>query len=273
MEREREKMESGKSELRMAMEELCLLSSSDVEDQQQEEEQQQQQRSSTMDLLCVSKQLLHVLDEIGPTLLVLRQDIQQNIQRLEDLHARDSSKYASLTAIVTGEVEEGISKKTNSCTRATIWLSRSMNFSLHLLERLMKNPEKSLKEMVEEAYKITLKPFHGWISSAAYRVALELIPDREIFIQLLMGNCQDPEDFAGDVMIFVAIVQPLLEEVNTILVQDPHVHALLLKQTSNARATAREKAKLGQLEIDAATPLYEGCRPKDTRLNVTLMAL
>jgi hypothetical protein len=24
--------------------------------------------------------------------------------------------------------------------------------------------------MVEEAYKIALKPFHGWISSAAYRV-------------------------------------------------------------------------------------------------------
>jgi hypothetical protein len=62
MEREREKMESGKSELRMAMEELCLLSSRDAEDHQQEQEQeQQQQRSSTMDLLCVSKQLLHVL--------------------------------------------------------------------------------------------------------------------------------------------------------------------------------------------------------------------
>jgi hypothetical protein len=45
-----------------------------------------------------------------------------------------------------------------------------MNFSLHLLERIMKNPETSLKEMVEEAYNITLKPFHGWISSAAYRV-------------------------------------------------------------------------------------------------------
>ncbi|KAM0901578.1 hypothetical protein ACQ4PT_019900 [Festuca glaucescens] len=200
MEREREKMESGKSELRMAMEELCLLSSRDVEDHQQEQEQEQeqkQQRSSTMDLLCVSKQLRHVLDEIGPTLLVLRQDIQQNIQRLEDLHARDPSKYASLTAIVTEEVEEGMSKKTNSCTRATIWLSRSMNFSLHLLESLLKNPETSLKEMV----------------------ALELIPDREIFIQLLMGNCQDPEDFAGDVMIFISIVQPLLEEINTILVK------------------------------------------------------
>lgn len=44
------------------MEELCLLSSGDGEQDQQEQEQQQQQiRSSTMDLICVSKQLLHVL--------------------------------------------------------------------------------------------------------------------------------------------------------------------------------------------------------------------
>jgi hypothetical protein len=30
---------------------------------------------------------------------------------------------------------------------------------------------------------------------------------------------------------------------------------------------------MDQLEVDAVTPLYEGCRPEDTRLKVTLMAL
>src|SRR5215216_1320586 len=56
-------------------------------------------------------------------------------------------------------------------------------------------------------------------------------------------------------------------------VRDPYVQELLLKQTSNARAAAREKAKIAQLEKDAVTPLYEGCRPGDTRLNVTLKAM
>lgn len=51
------------------------------------------------------------------------------------------------------------------------------------------------------------------------QVALSLIPDREIFMQLLMGDCQDLEDFAGDVMILVSIVHPLLEEINAILVK------------------------------------------------------
>lgn len=40
-------------------------------------------------------------------------------------------------------------------------------------------------------------------------------------MQLLMGDCQDLEDFAGDVMILVSIVHPLLEEINAILVSDP----------------------------------------------------
>jgi hypothetical protein len=56
-------------------------------------------------------------------------------------------------------------------------------------------------------------------------------------------------------------------------VQNPYVQALLLKQTSNARDAAREKAKLASLEKDAVSPFYAGCRPGDTRLDITLRAL
>ena len=59
----------------------------------------------------------------------------------------------------------------------------------------------------------------------------------------------------------------------TSALRDPHVQELLLKETSNARAAAREKAKLAQMEIDGRTPLYPGCRPDDTRLNITLTSL
>ncbi|XP_066326375.1 glycolipid transfer protein 2-like [Miscanthus floridulus] len=219
MERKQKEMEKGKSELRLAMEELRMCSPGDGEEEQVQVQQvkvQEQPKSSTMDLLSVSKQLIHVLDEIGPTLLVLRQDIQENVQRLQDLHERDSSKYASLTAIVTEEMEQGTAKKTKSCTRAIIWLSRSINFSKYLLERLLKTPESSLEEIVEEAYGNTLKPWHGWISSAAYKVALKLIPEREFFIALLMGNCQDFEDLAEDAKMLSYAVQPLLEEIDAI---------------------------------------------------------
>ena len=55
--------------------------------------------------------------------------------------------------------------------------------------------------------------------------------------------------------------------------RDPELQAPLVKRTGNSRAAAREKSKLAQLEIDAVTPLYEGCASEDTHLNVTLRAL
>jgi hypothetical protein len=59
----------------------------------------------------------------------------------------------------------------------------------------------------------------------------------------------------------------------TSALRDPHVQELLLKETSNVKAAAREKDKLEQMEKDGKNPLYPGCRPGDTCLNVTLKAL
>jgi hypothetical protein len=59
----------------------------------------------------------------------------------------------------------------------------------------------------------------------------------------------------------------------TSALQNPHVQELLLKETSNAKAATREKAKLEQMEIGEKTPLFPGCRPEETRLSITLKAL
>jgi hypothetical protein len=50
-------------------------------------------------------------------------------------------------------------------------------------------------------------------------VAQKLIPEKEIFIALLMGNCQEFEVFAKDVKVLLSIVQPLIEEANAVLVK------------------------------------------------------
>jgi hypothetical protein len=59
----------------------------------------------------------------------------------------------------------------------------------------------------------------------------------------------------------------------TSALQDPHVQELLLKETSNARAAGREKAKLEQMEIDGKTSLFPRCWPEDTCLSIMLKAL
>jgi hypothetical protein len=59
----------------------------------------------------------------------------------------------------------------------------------------------------------------------------------------------------------------------TSVVQDPYVKELLRKKTTNTRAASREESKLAQLELDSKTPLYAGCDPKETRLNIALNLL
>uniref|UniRef100_A0A453DKX5 Uncharacterized protein n=1 Tax=Aegilops tauschii subsp. strangulata TaxID=200361 RepID=A0A453DKX5_AEGTS len=66
------------------------------------------------------------------------------------------------------------------------------------------------------------------------QVALRLIPERDILIQLLMGNCLDHEDLGEYVMILVSVVQPQLEEINAILVGVPHPHVHLLDESVTA---------------------------------------
>ncbi|XP_026429389.1 glycolipid transfer protein 3-like isoform X3 [Papaver somniferum] len=163
----------------------------------------------TKSFLHVCKSLLlQVLDKVGPTMAVLRQDVHQNIQRLEKLHDMDPSMYRNVVGILKKEAGEGTSRKTNSCTRALVWLTRlhlfwicfvficyivciytmflnlfirpwlpyepisrrSLDFAVSLLEKLCKEPDGNLKKAVEESYEVTLKPWHQWISAAAYQL-------------------------------------------------------------------------------------------------------
>ena len=57
------------------------------------------------------------------------------------------------------------------------------------------------------------------------------------------------------------------------IVRDPHVQALLRKETSTKRAASREEANLEQLVVDSNIPLYDGCNPEVTLLSFTLQLL
>uniref|UniRef100_K3YA36 Glycolipid transfer protein domain-containing protein n=1 Tax=Setaria italica TaxID=4555 RepID=K3YA36_SETIT len=78
----------------------------------------------TLPFLALSHLLLRVLDKIGPTMAVLRLDVQRNIERLQELYLLDPAKYSTLTEIVEKEVTEGTARKVDSCARAVLWLAR-----------------------------------------------------------------------------------------------------------------------------------------------------
>ncbi|KAH7685255.1 Glycolipid transfer protein [Dioscorea alata] len=198
-------MQRGWSEISLAVNELSLLNPND------------HSKSSTLIFLGVSNLLLHILDRIGPTMTVLRQDIHTNVERLQEFYLSKSSLYSSLEEVLKKEKDEGTARKNDSCSRAILWLTRSMIFTVSLLERLIKDSESRFEQIVEEAYSTTLKPWHGWISSAAFKIAIKLIPERKEFMAVLAGKEQDHEKLKKDIKSLVLLLQPLLDEVQALL--------------------------------------------------------
>ena len=57
-------------------------------------------------------------------------------------------------------------------TLIMVVLLRSLDFTVSLLQKSKEEPRLSMEQAVEDAYNLTLKPWHGWISSAAFKVII-----------------------------------------------------------------------------------------------------
>lgn len=207
-------MEKGSSEIRSAIEELSMMVNA-------------KQGTSVVDhdatyiptkpFLFLCNLVVQVLDKIGPTMAVLRQDIHQNIQRLEQLYESEPLKFSNLVEMLKKETLEGTARKSNSCSKGFVWLTRSMDFMAALLQKIAKEPGQSIEQAVEESYIITLKPWHGWISSAAYKVALKLVPDKKTFTEVLMAKGENYEALREEIMTLISLLVPFLEDIHTAL--------------------------------------------------------
>ncbi|XP_027090732.1 glycolipid transfer protein 3-like [Coffea arabica] len=171
----------------------------------------------TKPFLSVCNLLLQVLDKIGPTMAVLRQDVHQNIQRLEKFYESEPSVYSNVVEILSKEAKEGKAKKGPSCSKAFVWLTRSLDFTVTLLQLLVEDFGRDMEQVVDEAYNITLKPWHGWISSAAYKVALKLVPDTKDFITILMAEDENRDMLKEETRTLISLFLPVLEGIRTIL--------------------------------------------------------
>ncbi|KAH6759128.1 Glycolipid transfer protein family protein [Perilla frutescens var. frutescens] len=148
---------------------------------------------------------------------VMRQDIHQNIERLDKFHESDPSIYWDVVEILKKEVNEGKARKGPTCSKAFVWLTRSLDFALALLQLLVKDFGRNLEQAVEESYNITLKPWHGWISSAAYKVALKLVPDSRTLVDILKVKGEDDDVLKKDIQCLISLLTPVLEQNNDIL--------------------------------------------------------
>jgi len=167
--------------------------------------------------LSICNFLLQVLDKIGPTMAVLRQDIHHNIQRLEKFYETDPLVYSNVVKILKKESKESCARKNASCSRAFVWLTRALDFTVTLLQAIVKDFGLNMEQAVEESYNTTLKQWHGWISSAAYRVAMKLVPDNKTLITILTAKDEDNETLKKEIETLVSLLVPVLGEIHSIL--------------------------------------------------------
>ncbi|XP_009103297.1 glycolipid transfer protein 2 isoform X2 [Brassica rapa] len=192
MKRKRYDMEKKKTELQTAIEELSLLIITKPVDNIETS------HIPLTPFLSLCNLIIQVLDKIGPTMAVLRQDIDQNIQK---------------------ERNEGTYKMVASCSRALLWLTRTMDFTAGLLRRLSKEMSSKMEELIEETYLATLKLHHGWIASAAFKVCLKLVPDNKTFMEAIGGRDESYETLREDIATLSSLLTPILNEIFIVLEQ------------------------------------------------------
>ncbi|KAK6118816.1 hypothetical protein DH2020_047451 [Rehmannia glutinosa] len=96
-------------------------------------------------------------------------------------------------------------------------LTMSLDFTLALLQLIVKDFGRNMEQAVEESYNITLKPWHGWISSAAYKVALKLVPDSKTLVKILKVKDEDDDTLKEDIQKLISLLMPVLDQNKDIL--------------------------------------------------------
>lgn len=217
MKRKSREVEMGSSEIRSAIEELSNLVVLKIKPSADDGEDVVAHVVPIKPFLSICSLLIQVLDKIGPSMAVLRQDINQNIQRLEKFYQTDPLMYSNVVEILKKEVSEGMAKKGPTCSKSFVWLTRSLDFTVKLLQLIAEDFGRNMEQAVEESYNLTLKPWHGWISSTAYRVAIKLVPDTHSFVQILMAKYEDQNMLKKELLTFTSLFVPFLEELHNIL--------------------------------------------------------
>ncbi|KAM0845896.1 hypothetical protein ACQ4PT_056049 [Festuca glaucescens] len=162
----------------------------------------------TKPFLEVCKHILPVLDKFGSAMSIVKSDIGGNIARLEAKYASDPTKYQQLHNMVQVEVTSKTAKSSSSCTNGLLWLTRAMNFLVALFHNLVQHPDWQMSQVCSDAYKNTLKKWHGWLASSSFSVAIKLAPDRKKFMDIICGT----GDINADIERFCAAFSLLLAE-------------------------------------------------------------
>lgn len=155
---------------------------------------------------------------MGTGFALVKSDVGGNIDRLADKAATQPDIYnPDIYQMIKDEVQQGVHMESSSCTKGLLWLKRAMQFILALLVKLNQDRFISLSEAASEAYYATLQPFHGWIVTGTFTIALKLAPSRHTFFSNFGATAGEEEECMRAMNEFCIEFGLLLTEVHQFL--------------------------------------------------------
>ncbi|CAK8674515.1 pleckstrin homology domain-containing family A member 8-like isoform X2 [Clavelina lepadiformis] len=157
---------------------------------------------STISFLSACEGIIPFLDTIGSTAFApVKMDFMGNISKLRTKHSSEPSRFATLQGILHQEIATSTTKVRNSATDALMWLKRGLRFMQKFLLIFM-NGERNLTFALNQAYSVTLKPYHGWVVKGIFALAVKAAPYPNNFIKALATNPDHAQDkrFLGILM-------------------------------------------------------------------------
>jgi len=149
-------------------------------------------------------------DKLGTGFTPVRMDINGNIERLNKRYEASPEKYSDLFTILEEEVGQNCHTDNSSCTKGLLWLKRAMQFVVCLLRLLQADESASLSSAANQAYNEVLQPYHGWITTGIFTVALKIVPSREDFYQ----NLGTSEKFGEEMNAFIEQFDVVLSKIH-----------------------------------------------------------
>mmetsp|Transcript_9417 Transcript_9417/g.17670 ORF Transcript_9417/g.17670 Transcript_9417/m.17670 type:complete len:199 (+) Transcript_9417:34-630(+) len=144
--------------------------------------------------LAICRCVLPIIDKLGTSFYPAKADVGGNIERLTTRAKQDPSGHALLFDVVRKEMIAGEHHDSRSATKGLLWLKRFLEFVIALLRNLS-DPQATLFDASNEAYKTCLQPFHGFIAGGAFTIVLNLCGTRESFEEAIGGETDDRSKF------------------------------------------------------------------------------
>jgi hypothetical protein len=132
--------------------------------------------------LKATESLITIFDHLSPTAFIpIKADMNGNVLKIRQKYLKDTDKYSTLEKIVRSESET----KDKVATQGLLWLNRGLKFIYQALNRSQEDKEEELCDSFSASYGEVLKPYHSFLVSPIFKLAMRACPYRADFYDKL----------------------------------------------------------------------------------------